>query len=112
MSRRSDAIWAVYGAGSSFRTRALDHIGFPYVYLDATYLNVRVAAAGGQPGQVTSMAVVVATGIAADGSRQILGLDVGDSEDEVFWRGFLTSLTQRGLGGVQLVISDQHAGLV
>src|SRR4249919_1826631 len=42
----------------AFRTRRLDHIEFPYVYLDATYLNVRVAAAGGQPGQVTSMAVV------------------------------------------------------
>jgi putative transposase len=42
----------------AFRTRSLDHIAFPYVYLDATYLNVRVAAAGGQPGQVTSMAVV------------------------------------------------------
>jgi putative transposase len=96
----------------AFRTRPLDHVDFPYVYLDATYLNVRVTAAGGQPGQVTSMAVVVATGIAADGSREILGLDVGDSEDEVFWRGFLTSLKQRGLGGVRLVISDQHAGLV
>jgi transposase-like protein len=58
------------------------------------------------------MAVVVATGIAADGSREILGLDVGDSEDEVFWRGFLITLKQRGLGGIQLVISDQHAGLV
>jgi len=55
---------------------------------------------------------VVATGIAADGSREILGLDVGNSEDEVFWRGFLTSLKQRGLGGVRLVISDQHTGLV
>jgi putative transposase len=58
------------------------------------------------------MAVVVATGIAADGSREVLGLDVGDSEDETFWRGFLTSLKQRGLHGVKLVISDQHAGLV
>jgi transposase-like protein len=96
----------------AFRTRRLDHVEFPYVYLDATYLHVRAAAAGGAPGQVTSMAVVVATGIAADGSREILGLDVGDSEDEVFWRGFLTSLKQRGLGGVRLVISDQHAGLV
>jgi putative transposase len=96
----------------AFRTRRLDHAEFPYVYLDATYLNVRVAARTGQPGQVTSMAVVVATGIAADGSREILGLDVGDSEDEVFWRGFLSSLKQRGLSGVQLVISDQHAGLV
>ena len=109
VSRICSGLDEVVGA---FRTRSLDHIGFPYVYLDATYLNVRVAAAGGQPGQVTSMAVVVATGIAADGSREILGLDVGDSEDEVFWRGFLTSLKQRGLGGVQLVISDQHAGLV
>lgn len=42
----------------------------------------------------------------------MLGLDVGDSEDEVFWRGFLRSLKTRGLGGVRLVISDQHAGLV
>ena len=58
------------------------------------------------------MAVVVATGIAADGSREVLGLDVGDSEDETFWRGFLTALKQRGLHGVRLVISDQHAGLV
>ena len=71
----------------AFRTRRLDHIEFPYVYLDATYLHVRNAA-----GQVTSMAVVVATGITADGDREVLGVDVGDSEDEVFWRGFLRSL--------------------
>ena len=58
------------------------------------------------------MAVVIATGITAEGNREVLGLDVGDSEDEVFWRGFLRSLRSRGLGGVQLVISDQHAGLV
>jgi putative transposase len=91
----------------AFRTRRLDHIEFPYVYLDATYLHVRNSAS-----QVCSMAVVVATGITADGSREVLGLDVGDSEDEVFWRGFLRSLKTRGLGGVQLVISDQHSGLV
>jgi transposase-like protein len=91
----------------AFRTRRLDHIEFPYVYLDATYLNVR-----NQTSQVTSMAVVVATGITATGEREVLGLDVGDSEDEVFWRGFLKSLRQRGLSGVRLVISDQHAGLV
>ena len=94
----------------AFRTRPLDHTPFPYVYLDATYLHVRNKP--GQGGQVVSMAVVVATGIAADGSREVLGLDVGDSEDETFWRGFLLSLKQRGLAGVQLVISDQHAGLV
>ena len=91
----------------AFRTRPLDHIEFPYVYLDATYLHVR-----NDTSQVTSMAVVVATGISADGAREILGCDIGDSEDETFWRGFLRSLKARGLGGVQLVISDQHTGLV
>ena len=90
----------------AFRTRSLHHIGFPYVFLDATYLHVR------RSGQVTSMAIVVATGVTADGGREVLGLDVGDSEDEVFWRGFLRTLKQRGLAGVRLVISDQHAGLV
>jgi putative transposase len=91
----------------AFRTRTLDHVEFPYVYLDATYLHVRNRAS-----QVVSMAVVVATGVTATGEREILGLDVGDSEDEVFWKGFMTSLKQRGLTGVRLVISDQHAGLV
>jgi transposase-like protein len=89
----------------AFRTRRLDHVEFPYVYLDATYLHVR-----NQASQVCSMAVVVATGITADGAREVLGLDVGDSEDEVFWRGFLRALKGRGLAGVRLVISDQHAG--
>ena len=94
----------------AFRTRRLDHAEFPYVFLDATYLHVRTSTSSG--GQVTSKAVVVATGVTADGRREILGLDVGDSEDEVFWRAFLTGLKKRGLGGVRLVISDQHAGLV
>src|SRR4029079_1029834 len=107
VSRICQQLDEVVGA---FRTRPLDHIGFPYVYLDATYLHVRNKP--GKGGQVVSMAVVVATGIAADGSREVLGLDVGDSEDETFWRGFLLSLRQRGLAGVQLVISDQHSGLV
>ena len=91
----------------AFRTRRLDHVEFPYVYLDATYLHVRNAT-----GQVTSMAVVIATGICATGEREVLGVDVGDSEDEAFWRSFLRTLKGRGLGGVRLVISDQHAGLV
>ena len=94
----------------AFRTRPLDHVEFPYIYLDATYLHVRNQP--GKGGQVVSMAVVVATGVTAKGEREILGLDVGDSEDEVFWRAFLLSLKQRGLSGVKLVISDQHAGLV
>ena len=91
----------------AFRTRRLDHVRFPYVYLDATYLHVRTEQA-----MVVSKAVVVATGVTDQGRREILGVDVGDSEDEVFWRGFLTSLKKRGLAGVRLVISDQHAGLV
>jgi putative transposase len=77
----------------AFRARRLDHIEFPYVYLDATYLHVR-----NQTSQVCSMAVVIATGITATGEREVLGLDVGDSEDEVFWRGFLKTLRQRALG--------------
>jgi putative transposase len=92
---------------TAFRTRRLDHTEFPYVYLDATYLHVRNATS-----QVVSMAAVVATGVRGDGGREVLGLDVGDSEDEVFWRCFLTALKKRGLTGVLLVISDQHAGLV
>jgi len=92
----------------AFRARTLGHTTFPYVYLDATYLHVRDT----HRGQVVSKAVVVATGVTADGGREILGLDVGDSEDETFWRAFLTGLRDRGLGGVRLVISDQHAGLV
>src|SRR5277367_800649 len=90
----------------SFRERRLDHVAFPYVYLDATYLHVR------EHHQVTSKAVVIATGVAATGHREILGIDVGDSENEAFWREFLRKLRSRGLDGVQLVISDQHTGLV
>jgi transposase-like protein len=97
-------------AVGAFRTRRLDHTQFPYVFVDATYLHVRTDTASG--GQVTSKAVVVATGVTADGRREILGLDVGDSEDEVFGRALLTGLKKRGLGGVRLVVSDQHAGLV
>jgi putative transposase len=91
----------------AFRTRSLEQTEFPYLYLDATYLHVR-----NDTSQVVSKAVVVATGVTADGRREILGLDVGDSEDETFWRAFLTTLKRRGLHGVRLVISDQHAGLV
>ena len=91
----------------AFRNRTLGHIAFPYVYLDATYLNVRDDALG----QVVSRAVVVATGITAEGGREVLGVDIGDSEDETFWTRFLRSLKARGLNGVRLVISDAHAGL-
>ena len=88
------------------RTRRLDHQPFVYVWLDATYVHVR------EHRQVVSKAIVIATGLRADGHREVLGLDVGDSENETFWREFLTSLTDRGLAGVRLVISDAHAGLI
>ena len=90
----------------AFRGRRLDHIEFPYVYVDATYLKVRNSV-----GQVTSMAMVIASGVTSQGNREILGCDLGDSESEAFWRQFLTSLRDRGLGGVRLVISDAHRGL-
>jgi transposase-like protein len=86
----------------AFRTRRLDHIEFPYLYLDATYLNVRNATS-----QVVSMAVIVATGITAEGPREVLGLDVGDSEDEVSWRGLRRPLKTRGLIGMRLATSPQ-----
>ena len=88
------------------RTRRLDHQPFVYVWLDATYVHVR------ENRHVVSKAIVIATGLRADGHREVLGLDVGDSENETFWREFLTGLTDRGLAGVRLVISDAHAGLV
>lgn len=91
----------------AFRQRPLGQISFSYVYLDATYINVRDVDLG----QVVSRAVVVATAINTDGNREVLGLDVGDSEDETFWTRFLRSLKERGLSGVRLVISDAHAGL-
>ena len=90
---------------AAFRDRSLAEQAFPYVFLDATYCKARVDR------RVVSQAVVVATGVAADGRREVLGFDVGDSEDGAFWTAFLRSLKTRGLSGVQLVISDAHAGL-
>ena len=87
------------------RERRLDHQRFVYVWLDATYLHVR------ENHQVVSKAVVIATGLRADGYREVLGVDVGDSENEAFWTEFLRDLRDRGLAGVRLVVSDAHAGL-
>jgi putative transposase len=89
----------------AFRDRSLAGQAFPYVFLDATYCKARVDR------RVVSQAVVVATGVRADGWREVLGFAVGDSEDGAFWTAFLRSLKARGLGGVQLVISDAHTGL-
>lgn len=77
----------------------------PYVFLDARYEKVR------QDGHFIDCAVLIALGIGADGKRSILGVSVTLSEAEVHWRQFLTSLQLRGLTGVQLLVSDDHAGL-
>ena len=90
----------------AFHNRAVHHSSFPKGLLDATYLHVR------RGGQVTTMAVVVTTGVTATGGWEIPGVDIGDSEDEAFRRGFLRNLRERGLSGVELVIADQHSGLV
>lgn len=90
---------------AAFRDRSLADQSFPYVFLDATYCKARVNR------RVVSQAVVIATAVSADGRREVLGFDVGDSEDGAFWTAFLRSLKARGLTGVQLVISDAHEGL-
>jgi putative transposase len=89
----------------AFRDRPLDHVEFPYVFLDATYVKARSG------GRIVSKAVIVATGVSRSGDREVLGVEVGDSEDGAFWIAFLRGLRARGLTGVKLVISDAHLGL-
>ena len=95
---------ALDGEVTAFRSRPIEG-EHPYVWLDATYHKVREA------GRVVSMATVVAVGVTTDGWRQVLGVDVGASEDQAFWTAFLRSLVRRDLKGVVLVISDAHEGL-
>src|SRR3989304_146249 len=92
------------GEVERFRTRRLEG-PYPYLWLDATFLKVR------REGRVVSLAVVIAIGVRETGEREVLGLDVGPSEDGAFWLQFLRSLVARGLTGVKLVISDAHQGL-
>jgi transposase-like protein len=87
-----------------FRTRKLDG-PYPYIWLDGTFVKVR------DNGRVVSQAIVIAIAVTANGEREVLGLDVGPSESGAFWLAFLRDLAARGLNGVQLVISDAHAGL-
>lgn len=87
-----------------FRNRRLDG-PYPYVWLDATFVKVR------EQGRVVSQAIVIAIAVKASGEREVLGLDVGPSEDGAFWLQFLRGLVSRGLSGVQLVVSDAHQGL-
>ena len=89
----------------SFLGRPLDGGLYPYVWLDGLTQKVR------EGGRIVNVCVVVATGVNAEGQREILGMDVGASEDGAFWLAFLRSLTTRGLSGVELVTSDAHQGL-
>ncbi len=86
-----------------WRNRPIEKIAF--LQLDARYEKVR------QDGVVLSCAVLIATGVMEDGKRTILGTSVSLSEAEVHWRQFLLSLKTRGIYGLQLITSDDHAGL-
>jgi putative transposase len=87
-----------------FRSRPLEAT-YPYLWVDATFVKGRV------DGRVVSLAVVVAVGVTAQGVREVLGVDVGPSEEGTFWLAFLRGLVARGLRGAQVVISDAHEGL-
>lgn len=87
----------------AWRNRPLEVIR--YLYLDARYEKVRM------DGQIRDAAILIASGVAPDGKRQILGVSISLGEQEVHWRSFLQGLVKRGLRGVQLIISDAHTGL-
>src|SRR5215207_1331977 len=83
---------------------------WPYLWIDATYVKVR------QNGRIVSVAVIVAVAVNSDGRREVLGMDIGPSEAETFWTGFLRKLARRGLRGVKLrrlrrSRGDQGSGL-
>ena len=91
---------------ADFRTRPLDAGPYTFVAADALVLKVR------EGGRVVNVHALVATGVNADGHREILGLQVTTAEDGAGWLAFFRDLTARGLTGVKLVTSDAHAGLV
>ena len=91
----------------AFRTRPLSDAGpFTFVAADALTMKVR------ENGRVVNAVVLVATGVNADGHREVLGVRVATSETKQAWNGFFADLVARGLSGVLLVTSDAHAGLV
>ena len=94
------------GQVAAFRERPLDQGPYTFVWVDALTVKVR------EDGRVVNVHALLATGVNADGHREILGLDVASSEDGAGWLAFLRGLVARGLSGVQLVISDAHPGLV
>lgn len=99
MAKSLDALVA------DFRDRPLDGGPYAYVALDALTQRVR------EGGRIVNVAVVIATGVSADGHREVLGLDIFTTEDGAGWTAFLRSLVARGLSDVGLVVSDAHEGL-
>lgn len=91
---------------AAFRTRPLDAGPYTFVAADALVLKVR------EGGRVVGVHALIATGVNADGHRELLGLHVSSAEDGAGWLGFFRDLTARGLTGVALVTSDAHRGLV
>jgi transposase-like protein len=91
---------------NDFRNRPLSGSEYEFVWLDAIAIKVR------EGGRVDNISVVVATGVNSDGYREVLGIDVFTGECEAAWLEFLRSLVNRGLSGVELIISDAHSGLV
>jgi transposase-like protein len=91
---------------TAFRERPLDAGPYTFMWVDALTIKVR------EDGRVVNVHALIATGVNADGQREILGLDVASAEDGAGWLAFLRGLVARGLSGVRLVISDAHAGLV
>jgi transposase-like protein len=91
---------------ASFRSRPLDAGPYTFIAADALVLKVR------ESGRVVNVHALLATGVNADGHREILGLQVTSAEDGAGWLAFFRDLTARGLTGVKLVTSDAHAGLV
>jgi transposase-like protein len=90
----------------AFRSRPVDAGPYTYVWLDALTQKVR------EDGRIVNVACVIATGVNANGSREVLGMDVITTEDGAGWLAFLRGLVARGLAGVQLVVSDAHEGLM
>jgi transposase-like protein len=91
---------------AAFRTRPLDAGPYLFVAADALVLKVR------EQGRVVNVHALIATGVNADGHRELLGLQVSSAEDGAGWLAFFRDLVARGLSGVALVTSDAHRGLV
>jgi transposase-like protein len=90
----------------AWRDRRLEAAAYPYLFVDARYEKARV------DGRVVSQGVLIVSAVRApDGLREILGVEVADTESEATYQELFRSLKERGLGGVELVVSDDHTGL-